>query len=173
MKLVLWSVLITACLTGSGALAAPLPDGQPWTQPITVAAEGTDVSELLAAIGKTAGLSLGASGGAEDEKVILFCAAQPARAVLQDLARLYDYDWVPRQSPGGRLTYTLVRGPRAQARDQHLNRREAEQVVAHLDAYVQALNEPEEVLLRRAPQDRIRSVLSSPPGRMGWRVTAP
>jgi beta-lactamase regulating signal transducer with metallopeptidase domain len=93
---------------------APLFSEPQLQQKIFVHAEGIPVGELLTLISKQAGIALSAKDALADEKIIVFGPPRPLKALLKDMAVLFNNTWMRGKTADGRLAYIMVRGQRAQ-----------------------------------------------------------
>ena len=89
---------LAVCLATPG-LAAPradrsgTPDDPALRTPITLHLGKTPLSEVVAELGRKAGVPLQTSADAADEPAVVWVTNQPARDVMRHLAELFNYRW--------------------------------------------------------------------------------
>ncbi|HLJ56106.1 MAG TPA: hypothetical protein VKT77_13790, partial [Chthonomonadaceae bacterium] len=129
---------------------------------VEVAAEGVPVGDLLATISKKTGLALRADPGVADDKIVLFGPPRPLRAVLGDIAAVYNDSWRHYTNVEKVEQYVLYREPKAFRYENGLVQALAARRMAKLDQQVAALDENEAQFARRPEMDWVRRNFAKP-----------
>jgi hypothetical protein len=158
---------LAAMLLPLPALAEPpdeagLGDNPKLDREVRIVAEGVPVGDLMAAIGKSARLSLRAEPAVADEKVIVLGPPRPLRAILMDIAALLNNSWRHYINVDGDPQLVLYREPRSVRYEEALARSVVDRMQARLDEQVRALDETPEQFAKRPANDWIRKNFAQP-----------
>lgn len=166
--------LLAAALAG----AAGTPDGRagPTVEPappvpaalqhdprleakVTLRVVRRPLSEVLAAVGKAAEVTVRAAVPVADEPAIAWLTDRPAREVMQHLALLFNYRWM-RTGEHGKWRYELFQDQQAKAEEEALRggaeKRALEDVLRRVRLDLSLLSRSPEDLLQQSEQARER-----------------
>ncbi|HLK57794.1 MAG TPA: M56 family metallopeptidase [Chthonomonadaceae bacterium] len=170
-----WAALFVTgivCLVPWRVVAASAPPSDPLAgnprldQRVAIAAEGVPVGDLLALLSQKTGATLRADPYVADDKVVIFGPPRPLRAVMADLAALFNDNWLHLTTKDGQERYTLLRDRRAQEYENGLARDTINRLLAQMDAYIKASYETPEQLAARPEHDPIRQHFQWESGRV-------
>src|SRR5688572_15918485 len=122
MKPLLLLILTLLLVFGSASKAdEPAPGG---TTPrlekrVTLRIGKSPLSEVVAELGRKAGVRLRAAAEVADEPAIVYAFDQPAGEVMRQLASLFDYRW-RRTGEGENLRYELYQDQQARKKEDAL-----------------------------------------------------
>ena len=162
--LLLGLLMISAanCATAQPAAEDPLGSDARLDRKVNISAEGIPLSDLLTAVSKQTGMAFRADGIAADDKVIVFGPPRPLRAVLTDIAALFNDQWRHYVNVEGKEQYVIYREPKAVRYENGLADSVIAKMQAQLAEQVRALDETPEQIAKRPAKDPIRENFAKP-----------
>jgi hypothetical protein len=147
------------CLTGAAAAQTEgaLADDPRLDQKTTLKLQKAPLSEVTAALGRAAGVTLQVTPDTADEPALVHVTDQPAREVMRQLARHFGYRW-SRSGQAGEYRYELYQDLNARQAEEALRRQDRVRALRALQAdlpkrrelYRERPNPREEATLRMA-----------------------
>jgi beta-lactamase regulating signal transducer with metallopeptidase domain len=166
-------LLVSAAATSPPTAPDPLSGDPRLEQKVRISIEGLSVGDLLQSLSKKTGVSLESNRETMNDKVMIFGPPRPLRALLADLATLFNDRWEPHQTTSDSpIRYVLTRDEVAQRYEIALANKVAEQLRSQLAAQVHLLSESSAQLAQRPDDDPVRIRLSDLQSRIAIRLYA-